>query len=44
MLIAANNLPLDDGGPVDVPFERFTDDWIERPIFERFEYIVERYW
>jgi acyl-coenzyme A synthetase/AMP-(fatty) acid ligase/acyl carrier protein len=41
--IAAHVLPLDHGGPVDVPFELFTDDWIDRPVFERFEYIVERY-
>ena len=43
ILIAANTLPLDDGGPAGVRFERFTDDWIERPVFERFEYIVKRY-
>jgi len=43
MLIAANNLPLDDRGPIDVPFERFTNDWIEHPIFERFEHVVERH-
>ena len=41
--IAANVVPLDYGGPVDTPFERFTDDWIEQSIFERFAYIVERY-
>src|SRR6185312_11936502 len=43
MLIAANNLPLDDRGPIDVPFERFMNDWIEHPIFERLEHVVERH-
>jgi acyl-coenzyme A synthetase/AMP-(fatty) acid ligase len=42
-LIAVGSASLDEGGPADVPFERFGDDWVERPIFERFEYIVERH-
>ena len=37
------NAPHDTSNPADVPFERFADGWIERPIFERFEYIVSRY-
>jgi acyl-coenzyme A synthetase/AMP-(fatty) acid ligase len=42
-LIPANNVSLDFGGPVDVPFEYFAESWIERPIFERFESIVQRH-
>lgn len=42
-LIAEKTVSLDEGGPIGVPFERFADDWIERPIFERFESIVERH-
>ena len=33
----------DTRGSADVRFERFAGSWIERPIFERFEYIVARY-
>ncbi|MDB5761903.1 MAG: AMP-dependent synthetase [Herminiimonas sp.] len=29
--------PLDAEGPVDIPFHRFEDAWIDRPIIERFE-------
>ena len=42
-LIDVSNIALDDNGPVDVPFDRFVDDWIDRPIFERFQLIVEQY-
>jgi acyl-coenzyme A synthetase/AMP-(fatty) acid ligase/acyl carrier protein len=41
--VAGRNVPLDEGGPTDVPFERFESHWIERPIIERFELIVERH-
>src|SRR5262245_10806558 len=41
--IATNVVPLDQDGPVDIPFERYTDDWLERPIFERFAYVVDRH-
>jgi hypothetical protein len=30
---------LDRDGPVEVPFERFEDGWVERPIVARFEWI-----
>src|SRR5262245_60408950 len=33
----------DTRGSADVRFERFAESWIERPIFERFEYIVARH-
>lgn len=33
----------DTRGSADVQFERFEESWIERPIFERFEYIVARH-
>jgi len=33
----------DTRGSADVRFERFAGSWIERPIFERFEYTVARY-
>src|SRR5262245_26524702 len=41
--IVTNVVPLDQGGPVDIPFERFTDYWLERSLFERFTYIVGRH-
>jgi thioesterase domain-containing protein len=38
---AGEAMPLDHGGPVDVPFEPFGSAWIERPLVARFEQIDE---
>jgi hypothetical protein len=38
---AGEAMPLDHGGPVDVPFEPFDSAWIERPLVARFEQIDE---
>ena len=38
-----NVAPLDLGGPADVPFERFADEWIEMPLMKRFEQVALRY-
>jgi amino acid adenylation domain-containing protein len=40
---AGNMVPLDFEGPVEVGFDRFEDNWIERPIVERFEKIAIRH-
>jgi amino acid adenylation domain-containing protein len=34
---------LDRDGPVEVPFDRFEDCWVERPIVARFEWIAARH-
>ena len=42
--MAANeDVPLDLGGPVDAPFERFEEFWVERPLIERFQEMVAHY-
>lgn len=40
---AGEATPLDLAGPVDIPFERFADEWIEQPLVKRFEQIALRY-
>src|SRR5438105_2135429 len=42
-LSANEDVPLDHGGPVDAPFERFEEFWLERPLIERFQGMVARY-
>lgn len=39
-LSAAQEQRPDIAGPMDVPFERFETEWIQRPLFERFEHVV----
>jgi amino acid adenylation domain-containing protein len=40
---ADSMVPLDFDGPVGLAFDRFGDEWIERPIMERFERIAAQY-
>lgn len=40
---AETMVPLDLDGPTEVPFNRFEEDWLERPIFSRFQWIAARY-
>lgn len=40
---AGDMTPLDLGGPIDVPFERFADEWTELPLMKRFEQVALRY-
>jgi amino acid adenylation domain-containing protein len=41
--VSGRSEALDRDGPLEVPFERFADDWVERPIAERFEWIAARH-
>jgi acyl-coenzyme A synthetase/AMP-(fatty) acid ligase len=36
-------VPMDFGGPVDVPFERFLPEWIDQPAALRFQAMADRY-
>lgn len=36
-------MPLDFAGPSNIVYEYLDDSWLERPLFERFEYIAMRY-
>jgi non-ribosomal peptide synthetase component F/serine acetyltransferase len=42
-ITAGHEIPLDQQGPVDVPFEPFNPDLLERPLIERFNSIVARF-
>jgi acyl-coenzyme A synthetase/AMP-(fatty) acid ligase/thioesterase domain-containing protein len=41
--VARGDLPIDHEGPIDVAFDRFDDDRVERPIAEIFASIVSRH-
>ncbi len=40
---AGDQNTVDSAGPIDVPFERFDQEWTEQPVAARFEQMVRRY-
>src|SRR5436305_8959992 len=42
-LSADGSVPLDYGGPVAVNFEQFDLDWLDRPLFARFDQVAQRF-
>ncbi|NEX62716.1 alpha/beta fold hydrolase [Noviherbaspirillum galbum] len=40
---AGDAIPIDHGGPRGLAFDGFEDDWLDRPLFQRFEFIADRH-